>query len=294
MARHPNAIDKINYVIDFVADMCDAPFTVYVETFFPALLELILSYYALDLMQILTSFARPAKALARSRRGPHGAGQRKRGRPKTRSGRWARWLTYDPYDDLGRRLGGLTDLPGREVSGGVIHFWQLFDILQRIAYWYFVLELTTQFFYKWFSGVNKSFYCQRQRNAWLAAHGDDQTRTGLLNPWPTLCPTIDKIRGPISWNIVAGTYAGTNATFGFSAGFRSIGPIPATFCELVVINTLSGAQQRFRWNSGDGDGRVGLGIKIEAFVTYGIGTYGDGDYEVIAPRVFMVGLEQIP
>lgn len=294
MARHPNVLTKINYVTTFLADMCDVPYTVYIETLWPALLKLFLSYYALDLMQILTSFARPSKALARSRRGPHGSGRKNRGRPKTFLGKWGRWLSYDPWDHVGRKWGQMTELPGREVTGGVIHFWRLFDILQRIAYWWMVIDLVTTFFYDWFSAVNASYYCQRQRNAWLSAHGDGNGANGLLDFWPTPCEYIDKIRGPITWNIVAGSYLGGSAAFGFSAGLTPTIPPAANFIQLVILNLVTGERHVGDWDPAHPTDRVSVAFKIVPGVGYAVGTNGDGNYFVSDPSVFMVGLDEIP
>ena len=52
MSRHPDALARVNYVVNYIFDPCDAPITVLLETLWPALLKMVLSLYAVDAAQV--------------------------------------------------------------------------------------------------------------------------------------------------------------------------------------------------------------------------------------------------
>lgn len=293
MARHPNVLHKINYVVNFLADTCDAPLQVYLDTFLTAFLRLLISYFALDLIQIITGFARPKKALAKSRRRRQAARGGKHGKPRTWRTAWLSWLAFDPYEEIGRNMRGAEVMAGREVTAGTIHMWTIYTHLQRIAFWWMVIDLTTDFWYNWFSAVNATRFCQAQRNGWLHAVGPDQSKTGLLNPFPTTCGTIEKQRGPCFWAVSSGGYTGRTGAFVFSAGLRPEAPIPATTLQLVVTDLSTGTERRNDYDPDNTDDPTAIAFHLIPTHVYAIGTYGNGDYEVINPQVTIVGLDQI-
>lgn len=199
MTRHPDSLDEINYVVEFIADPCDAPLEIWVRSFRKALLKAVIMYYAFDMVQVFTSYVRPARAIGRARSAGHGSRKGPKGKPKTWLRRWQRWLSFDPWDWLGKQLPGQKGFHGMSVSPNTVTFWQIFDHVQRVTYWMFVFDLVTTFFYDWLSGVKKSTYCQEQNRMWLSAYQDDYTFSGFPEPVPYNCPNILKQRGPITW-----------------------------------------------------------------------------------------------
>lgn len=160
--RNPLAISKINYIINFVMDWCDAPLTVWLRCLFPALIEAFLTYYAFDPVQIFTGWVRPHGALRPIR----GAGHRPRGKPRGKPRTWLKKLGkitgYDPWDDIGRRLPFGDGLALRDVPPGVIVLWNVYDIIERYQYWIMVYEIVEQGLYRTMSGVAESEYCREQ------------------------------------------------------------------------------------------------------------------------------------
>lgn len=184
MARHPDLDSKINVLLEFWTDPCDAPFTIYARALYPAVLKAFVSYYALDLLQIFVGFAKPHQALKMKRSGPHGKGKQKRGGKRTWSRRWRKWLSFDPYDSLGRVLGAPFDHAGRQISPGVATLWNIYDLEQRIVYKIMVLGIVFDFFYDWAAGVMNSTYCQTQYMSIGMGRQPAQGAQGILDFWP--------------------------------------------------------------------------------------------------------------
>ena len=202
MARHPDSIQKINYVTKFLMDTCDAPYSVYITTLWPALMEALVAWYALDMVQIFTGWVRPNAALKGFRGGRHrpavtlddveGKGRKpNRGSKRTWVKKWGRWVGFDPWDELGKRLPFAEALSARSLSPNVATLWNIYELEQRAMFWVQVYEITTEFFYKWASGVAQSWYCQQQYTPWVLAEratiGDPGVPggAGILLPEPT-------------------------------------------------------------------------------------------------------------
>lgn len=190
--RNPNY--KINYIINFFMDMCDAPYSVYVETLWPALLEAFWTYYKPDLVQIFTGYVRPLGMYKNIRGGSHGGGKRKKRPTRTWNKYWNKFSSFDPNNEIAKWLPiDPTDryrTPGR----GVITLWQLFDVQQRVAYWCMIYEITEEFFYNWSNGVAASYYCQQQYRPWLFCQSGDDGNIALLPETPIVIETVVKAR----------------------------------------------------------------------------------------------------
>lgn len=212
MSKRPGKLDEINYVIEFVTDFCDAPFSIYARSFRDASLKLVISYYALDLAQIVTGFIRPNLNIRGRRSGPHRRGTKLRTKPKTFIEHAKTWLKFDPWDFIGKSLNEAVDLEERQVHHGVHTLWEIFDHLQRLAYWYMVFDLTTEFFYNWASGVENSRYCQAQHMPIVVAEGTVQTFSGNGTKYALLLPLNVKQRGDASWNVVFGGVTAKSCT----------------------------------------------------------------------------------
>lgn len=185
---------KINYIIDFLMDPCDAPLTVYLRMAWPAFVKLVIAYYALDLIQIFTGWIRPSKALKMYRGAPHRSGHGKRGKSKTWLRRLGKWSSFDPWDELGRRLPFGKDLGGRQVSPRVAGLWVLYGIEQRFAYYMFMYTLFEDFFYDWFSGVARTEYCAAQRRPMFLGTSPMHGNFGVLEQSPINIPFVEKMR----------------------------------------------------------------------------------------------------
>lgn len=194
MPPHPSQRNKFNYIKDFIFDPCDAPVTLYVEAFFEAFLRAAISYYALDLVQMFTSWVRPSGALKDVRGGGHGSRSRRKGKPKTWLKFWRKFTGFDPSDWGGKNLPYQKEMEGRQIPGGAKYLWFAFDVQQRIVYWIFVYELVERAFYEAFLTVNNSVYCREQRRPMLFATREYQGNIPLLGRTPLTIEKIEKRR----------------------------------------------------------------------------------------------------
>jgi hypothetical protein len=209
--------DRVNYVTRFLADPCDAPFTVYVETAKAPLVKALLTYFAIDPKQIAIAAMRPSKGMWMWRRHP------KRG---TVTGGWYQsgrkaikplrpWLTLDPNEFLAKLLPGAQEFRGRQVTAGVASLWVFEGVIERVFNWIMIMELTSQFAYEWASAVQRTRYCQTQPLDVLLVTGGGNVVINIVEWNPMGFSDIQKERGNVSWSIFAG---GINARSGFILG----------------------------------------------------------------------------
>lgn len=235
----PNIPDRINFVVDHWADPCDAPISIYIKTFWPAFLEALWYWWMLDIKNILTAYVRPSKAIGRSRGSRKG---RARGpKHKRRGGRigkqaaWRRALGkifgFDPNEFLGKNLFGARELSGRKVTGGIVHLWLIEGVVERGLFWYSVVDVTTQFAYRWTSLIYQSEFCRRARYGVLLARGNNQIISNIVE-WNTLLmPTVDKQRGPIVWDTLGGSVPAGPYTIAAQVDFT---PFPDSGQEIEI------------------------------------------------------------
>lgn len=194
MARHPSEKEQFNYILDFFFDPCDAPLSLYVDAFLEASLRAVITYYALDPMQIFTSYVRPGGPLKGARGGNHGSKGSRKAKPKTPMKFWKRMANFDPSDWVGKNLPGQQEMSGRKIPGGAKWLWHAFNAEQRVVYWFFVYEIVQRWFYEAFLMVNNSIYCQEQRRPMILARRAFQGNIPILGRTPLTIQTIDKIR----------------------------------------------------------------------------------------------------
>lgn len=295
-------LDKINYVVEFAMDMCDAPIQVYIRTLWPALLEALITWYALDLTQIFTAWARPHSALRGRRGGGHGKAKPKptgpdrgpghgKGGKRTWLKRWTAYIGFDPWDWLGRNLPFAEANAGRAVSPGVVTMWTIYDLGQRIMFWVMVYEVTEQFFYKWASGIANSYYCKEQYRPWCMCTSATDSNLGQLDYTPIMIETVVKARST-AWSAGNGIMVfGAGSSAHFKAKFTSPGiHPPAEPGRKLVIRHESGVQ----FESPDmtvvgGEVAVG-GQATEAGMWYFF-TTGPGTYLIAELEMTVVGSE---
>lgn len=235
---HPKADRKLNYIIDYVFDMCDAPFSVYMRFLWPALIEAFIAYYALDMVQIFTRYVKPPGIYKGFRGAGHGQGKKKKRKPRTWRRYWQAWSSFDPSDEIGKHLPGSGWETPRPISPGVRTLWQLYDIQQRVAYWMMVYEISEEFFYTWFSGVAKSSYCQAQYRPIAVGNGFEDGNLAVAEKTPIVVEEIIKARHGAS---IIGNVArapGRGSSCSFSARMKDPGIIPPpSGMKLLLIHS---------------------------------------------------------
>lgn len=219
MPAPPNPIEKINFIIKFLVDPCDAPLTVYARWAWPALLDLLLDYFTFQPDEIIIQSFRTRTAPLRQRSGRKGGRGSKASRSRFRK-KLGQIVDFDPNEQLGKKLGKATKLAWR-AKGPTSALWLLHGILQRLFFYLFLAELLTDFFYNWFSLMTAHGYCQAQGDDVLLAEGPTQLPLAIVEKNAIGMSSILKIRGKVAWNTFAGSFTGDQATLVVSGNFRT-------------------------------------------------------------------------
>lgn len=193
--KNPDWDDKLNFIWDMFWDTCDAPFTLWLTTFFQAFLILIIKFFALDLLQAFTGFVRPNQPMKLSRGARHGQGKQGRPGKRTKKRAWNRWTSFDPSDTLGKKLGVPFGLPGREVTPGVGALWNIYGVIERVQYKFFIMDLGIDFFYNWMVLLRNTEYCKAIDTAIAVGRDAGTGGSGILDPWPFVFDETVKARG---------------------------------------------------------------------------------------------------
>lgn len=156
--RIPDLEQRLNFIWRQIVDPCDAPLSVWLELMLPALKTLVMEWFAFDVQNMIVAYLRPAKALSVRRGASHFGGYEKgkRGRFREKLGKI---VGFDPAEFIGERLPLAEELAGRQVSVGVATLWLIEGIIERVLFWWMVLDLGTEFIYTWMSAVAHTRYC---------------------------------------------------------------------------------------------------------------------------------------
>lgn len=143
----PNFIDKVNGITRLITNPCDAPWIVYAETALPFLGEGLLVLLSFGWDDILRGYARP-KGL----RGP-GHGRRKPGaRPRRRG-------IPELGNLIGKMIPGQSEFAKRPVSQGIKHLWIIDGVIQRLLWWWLVIDVVSDVLYQWSTALYATEYC---------------------------------------------------------------------------------------------------------------------------------------
>lgn len=200
MPEVPGIIERVNYVKDFICDPCDAPFIVYVETFLPAFGQLLLEWYSFGLDDIIRGYFRPAGLVS------HGHKRRLADRKKRRKkNKLIRALDeiigFEPGEVIAKNLPLQQNMKFRKISDGVRHLWIIDGIMQRAFYYWMVIDLVTEFAYRWTSLLMKTEYCQASKRYFLLTQAQEQQIAGYpgdkrLNIGKVIKKRGDVVYGP--------------------------------------------------------------------------------------------------
>lgn len=235
-------VDRINYIVRFFLDPCDAPLSAWAEAFRPAALNFLISYYLFfDPKQILTGAVRPSVAMARQKSNKKG----NRG-PKSNKGKKPgiakKIATFDANEATGKFLGNWFEQPSRKVSSGVVTLWLFEGLIERALFWFMILDLLTEFLYQWLGAIQEGRFCQARESIVLLTDGPSHQFIGLQPDEALPMPLIQKQRGDVEWNMAAGIvqYASGNVTVTTSVRGNLPFPIQARLC-IRAGGTPSGA-----------------------------------------------------
>ena len=215
MGQRPTFFEKLNAIVRFIEDPCDAPWLVYLELAKEPAVNAILTWFTFGLLDVTRGYFRPRGLRIRR----HGRGKGKGG---ARSGRLGRVLARIPGlgDDvgnfIGKRLPGAQLVNQRQVSQGVKNLWIIDMGLQRILWWWLVIGITTDFLYEWTSLLQETKWCQRTHElglyatgvtggalaiqGWIAQLGMSEQRNHGGAGWSGAVATL----GPGKWTVIFG------------------------------------------------------------------------------------------
>ena len=272
MPKPPDGVlQRLNYVADFLFDPCDAPFTLYVETMLPALLEAAILWYSPVPDEIFTAWARPSRAMGRLRSARKGTRGSKSGRkgPKTRLGKI---IAFDTNEFIGKRLPGAELLGEATLFRGTFFLWRIFGALQLLGFIWLVWEVISGFWVKWFSLLYETEYCQASAMVIFDGRGTGTLIGEGLNPLQA--PIIEKQRGPVSYSLGSGQALARNVHV--AASVLVEGNVPAgAYVDLVFMEGGYGGPivGEFRTPvSGSSTGRTAAGgHTFKAGGSFGVG-----------------------
>lgn len=174
--RIPDIEERIDFVVQFFIDGCDAPITVWMEKFWPAFTRLVLQWYTLDLVNMFKAWLQPGLYAIEGRNSRHWGG----GKKGKRHWAWQRLgtvITFDPGQWLGEKMWGHDELRARPLPPGASFLWIFEGVIERFLWYCMVLDLVTEFAYSWCSAVAETKYC---------AMADDAVFLGECGPYPLL------------------------------------------------------------------------------------------------------------
>lgn len=180
MARAPGIIDKVNAVLKYFENPCDAPWTIYFETALPALGEAIITVLSFGFDDVVRGALRPGGLRSgRHFRGRKGGGGLGRAIPEV-------------GEMLGAMLPGAKAAKQRSVTQGVKNLWLLDGVIQRALWYWLVADVTATFAFEWTSAINESRFCQAQGvGAALSKDHGGVVCFSTANAWTT--PPIEQI-----------------------------------------------------------------------------------------------------
>jgi hypothetical protein len=222
MARRPNPPgleEKLDFIFSEMLDVCDAPITVWIECMFVPFEQLVLEWYAIDLKQIIITFFRPKLPYQGLRWGRHGSRGRK-GKRKLRRNPLTGILEFDPNEFLGKLLQGGEEFAERPVGPWAARFWIIEGVIERITFWWFVLEIVSDFLYRWMSAVAETAYCRARDNPVFLGMNSGTISIGILGWAPSGWGAPVKMRRILFYNGYGVMQAVGNGIASFSGACR--------------------------------------------------------------------------
>lgn len=246
MPRPPDWIDKVNYIVDFWIDPCNAPVIVYIELAAAPAGHALLAWFAFDVEDVLRGYLRPSAALGSNTRGRRGKAKR----PRTRIGRaWGRigvrirkvpGLGDDLGNWIGKNLPGAQAVKGRAISQGERFLWIIDDLAQRALLALLIADILIDFMYEWATLVAESEYCKRERQDSLYATGPGTPTGFLVQCFPADSPVTVWQAGAVGWNGNVGTCGPGQHALVSAMGLQSAAPVPVEHWQRFTIQDDAG------------------------------------------------------
>jgi hypothetical protein len=176
----PDWAQELNTIVKFWEDPCHAPWSVYVETLFPAVGGAVLALVTPDMSNIITSYLRPRSGLTRGHK-------RTKGRRRTPVS-----TLFNLEELIAERLPFYQWVAGRNVGNFTKFFWRLEGVVELIGWNFLIIGTTIDGFYWWCTLINHSDYCSLQGQAMAEAYNATipffaaAGQWGAVQNWQTL------------------------------------------------------------------------------------------------------------
>lgn len=155
----PNLLQKLNFIVDFIIDPCDAPLMVYLELAVEPAGQLALGLVGLDPVDIVKNIHQPKnlKACRKARARPGG---RRAGKS---------WIDFDEL--VADMVKGEKKLPPLQWDGKKATFLGFAGAVERLAWNWYVASLVTDSVYDWMSAVYQTKYCAAKAGGRAKSYG---------------------------------------------------------------------------------------------------------------------------
>jgi hypothetical protein len=175
----PEINDRIPFIWRQFVDPCDAPLTVWLQCIGPALFRAVISWFAVDLLQIVRTMFTPPTYGWRLRGQGHRSGLNK-SRSRSFRSRAGEIIGFDPNAWVGQELSPFADEEMVMLLPGEVWFWTAADVAVLAAFYYSVLDIGSGFLYEWTSAVAQTKYCQARDDAVLLANAPGYPLLGIF------------------------------------------------------------------------------------------------------------------
>lgn len=148
-------IDRVNSVLKFFEDPCQAPWSVYFKLALPPLGNAAVTILTFGLDDIFRGYFRPHGVYALKRT--------MRRRPRGRLARGLRQGIPELGEMVGRNLPGAERMAARGVSAGARALWLFDGVLQRYLFWWMLIDVLTDALYEWTTLIAETEFCKLDR-----------------------------------------------------------------------------------------------------------------------------------
>lgn len=183
-------IDRVNSVIKFFEDPCQAPWSVYFELALPPLGHAAITLLTFGLDDVFRGYFRPKGVYALKRTW--------RRRPRTRLGRALRRGVPELGELVGRNLPGAERAAARGVTAGARGLWLFDGVLQRYLFWWMIIDVLIDTLYEWTTLIAKTEYCKLDRLIGSAACRVQESGYTREVAGRLACSASEKIWGDIT------------------------------------------------------------------------------------------------
>lgn len=280
MPPKPDIPTRWNYVIESLVDPCDAPWTLWVRTALRALLEALIWWLAFDLYQMVSAYARPRNAFKYMRSNRKSGKGEKAGRAKDKN-TLRKYLSgaleFDPSAELGKRWPGADFFNGRRVGMGEATFWIAEGAVQRAFFYWAVVELGTQFFYRWSTLLNDTKFCQASRTSVLLADDPDGHFAIAGHYSPLSVYNVLKLRGGVTHFPSGMATSETAGQFGVSVPIIERGEFAGP-CRLYIFRDNVDFSNPIATASLTGLGSLDASVSVDQPGVYQAFIFAEGDF----------------